>query len=295
MTLQFWATAVVLSLAAVGFLLMPLLRDPRTAGRRRRTLREVNAAVYRDRMDELKADLANGVLGQEQYDAALADLKREMVESGGAEADASSAGDSAVSSRGLVFGSAAAFALLVPVSAVVIYSAIGGGEEALDPQAATAQQQQQQGGHSVEEWESLLGQLQEQLERNPDNVNGWALLGRMLAQMERYEAASEAYREAIERGGSENPNLLVQYADVLGVTRGGLQGEPAELVERALELDPDNLQGLWLAGSAAYQQEDYQQAREYWEQLLATLPADSQEATIIRDNLDQLDRLTGEG
>ncbi len=297
MTVQFWLGAAVLTVVALGFLVAPLLRDPRQAHRRRRTRSEVNAAVYRDRMDELATDLANGILGQEQYDAALADLKREMVDSGGVDPDAPAAAEHSAAGRGLVLGSALTFALLVPVASVVIYGVVGGGEEALDPQGATAlAQQQQDRGHSVEEWEALLGQLQEQLERNPDNVNGWALLGRMLSQMERYGASAEAYREALERGGRTNPNLLVQYADVLAVTRGGgLDGEPMDLVKEALALDPEHVQGLWLAGSAALQKEDYAQAREYWEQLLAVLPAGSEEAGIIRDNLEFVSRLAGEG
>ncbi|MCA1771033.1 MAG: hypothetical protein LC652_14185, partial [Halomonas sp.] len=77
-------------------------------------------------------------------------------------------------------------------------------------------------------------------------------------------------------------------ADVLAELEGGLAGEPAALIERALAINPDHPQGLWLAGTLAYQDEAFDEARAYWEHLLATLPAESPEADVIRGNLAEL-------
>ena len=52
--------------------------------------------------------------------------------------------------------------------------------------------------------------------------------------------------------------LLADLADVLAMTRSQrLQGEPEKLVLRALEIDPQNLKALALAGTAAFERKDF--------------------------------------
>jgi cytochrome c-type biogenesis protein CcmH len=65
----------------------------------------------------------------------------------------------------------------------------------------------------------------------------------------------------------DEPNVLVDYADALGATQQSLQGKPTELVMQALKLDPANWKGLALAGTAAFDRNDYKQAVAYWEHL----------------------------
>jgi cytochrome c-type biogenesis protein CcmH len=66
-----------------------------------------------------------------------------------------------------------------------------------------------------------------------------------------------------------------------------MKGEPEELVLRALQLDPKNLKALALAGSAAFERNDFRAAARYWERMLPLVPADTEDARTIQANIDE--------
>src|SRR5690606_40618788 len=101
----------------------------------------------------------------------------------------------------------------------------------------------------------------------PDDVEGWPLPGRAYPVLGRLEEAARAFRHAAERS-PKAPRLLADLADALAMAQGqSLKGEPERLVLRALELDPDNLKALALAGTAAFEQGNYAQAAALWERI----------------------------
>ena len=71
----------------------------------------------------------------------------------------------------------------------------------------------------------------------------------------------------------------------------GRVGEPARLVERALQLVPKNTKVLALAGSLALDRKDYAAAMRYWEQLARAEPAGSAPARQARLSIAQAQRL----
>ncbi len=292
--------ALALCVIALLFVLYPILRD--AAGRSRSPSRQqANASIHEDRIRELEQDLENGTLSREQFDAAMAELDRDLVQSGGIDPDgAAASAEAAPRGRpGVVVTAAAVSALLVPLMALALYSAIG--DQRAFTQGGTPQapeQGQQTAGmsqqHDRSEIEALAEQLRQRLEQNPDDANGWVLYGRTMIQLDNLQKAQNAFERAFELGADEDPNLLAAYADILAANTGNLQGKPEEYLERALEIDPENVRALWLAGTAAYNESDYAEAREYWERLLKVVPEGSDEAETIRANLEQLPA-AGEG
>ncbi|OOG25694.1 c-type cytochrome biogenesis protein CcmI [Thioalkalivibrio denitrificans] len=293
--------AFVIALAAfivgaVGFVVYPLLRSARP-GAKRRTRRDVNAAIYRDRLAELDYDMAHGTLTRQQYDAAVADLEEELVQSGALDPEDNASGRKS-GQRLLLVGSGAVAALGVPLLALALYGNVG----FVDAVPTGGAQSMARGGQSpsdgavrmptgpddVENLAVLADRLRARLAENPEDRVGWALLGRTLVVLDRIEESSEAFATAVALDGYRDPDLLVQYADVLAEVRGGLEGEPKELIDKALELAPDHPQALWLAGSADYFAADYDGARHYWERLLSVLPPDSESASIVRSNLERI-------
>src|SRR5204862_6103523 len=90
--------------------------------------------------------------------------------------------------------------------------------------------------------------------------------------------------------------LLADFADALAMTRDQkLLGEPEQLVQRALEVEPTNLKALALAGTAAYERQDYARAAELWGRMLPLVPADSEDARMIAGNVDEAKKLAGIG
>jgi cytochrome c-type biogenesis protein CcmH len=182
---------------------------------------------------------------------------------------------------------ARAFALLVGLGiaagSVSTYVALGRPDAAV-PYAEQAAQPAQPAGtgnadaqRSVtpEQIEKMVAALAARLEAQPNDAAGWQRLARSYTVLGRYRDAALAMRRASQLLPGD-PNLLAELADLLGMTQGKrLAGEPARLVQQALDLDPRHAKALALAGSVAFEARDYAAARGYWERLLGVLPPDS--------------------
>lgn len=287
----FLLAALVLCLVALAFVAYPLLRSGQAT--EADTQADVNRAVHRDRVGELDQDLAAGTLSQAQYDLALADLERELLDSGALAEESAAAGPrpqrlatvaAAVCLAGLPF---AAMGLYLGVgSAEAVFATASPATNAAPPVSAEGRQR---------EFEMLAQQLQGRLAEQPDDLESWILLGRTQVYLDDLAAAERAFRGAMAHGGDRDPDALTRYADVLAERQGELAGEPATLIVRALAIDPDHPQGLWMAGSLAFETQELASARRHWERLLEVLPTESREAEIIRSNLERLGTLTDEG
>ncbi|MFO1328944.1 MAG: tetratricopeptide repeat protein [Rubrivivax sp.] len=140
------------------------------------------------------------------------------------------------------------------------------------------------GGGAIDQ---MAAQLQARLERTPDDADGWAMLARTLAVGGRHEAAVQAFRRALALR-PDDALLLVDCADALAMTRGGrIAGEPAALVQRALTLSPGLPKALSLAGSEAFERQDWAAAVRHWEQLQQAVGADNVFARQVAAGLAQ--------
>ncbi|MGE0372477.1 MAG: tetratricopeptide repeat protein, partial [Gammaproteobacteria bacterium] len=134
----------------------------------------------------------------------------------------------------------------------------------------------------------------QRLAAEPENAEGWAMLGRSYLVLERFDDARVALEKAVALN-LQTPDLLVDYADALAMASGqSLEGRPLELINQALAFDPNNHKGLWLAGTAAYERADYRAALEYWRRLYAMVPKDSEAARAMEGNIAEAESLLGE-
>ncbi|MDQ5849306.1 MAG: tetratricopeptide repeat protein, partial [Pseudomonadota bacterium] len=133
--------------------------------------------------------------------------------------------------------------------------------------------------------EGMVSRLVARLRENPEDADGWRLLGRSYTVLRRYQEAADAYAKAAARA-PRDAQLLADFADVLAMARGqSMQDEPERLVLRALEIDPKNLKALALAGTAAFERSDYAGAARYWGRMLALVPPGSDDAQDINSNI----------
>jgi cytochrome c-type biogenesis protein CcmH len=106
------------------------------------------------------------------------------------------------------------------------------------------------------------------MQQNPNDAEGWKMLGRAYRAMERYAEANAAFKKAVALS-PQNADLLADYAESLALQAGrSLAGEPTQLLDRALKLEPDNAKVLTLSGSAAFERGDYKTAIKRWEAVL---------------------------
>ena len=123
--------------------------------------------------------------------------------------------------------------------------------------------------------QAMAQRLAERLARQPDDADGWAMLARTHALSGQHAKAVDAFRKA-ERLRPADAVLLADFADALAMTQQRqLSGEPLQLVQRALKIDPVNLKALSLAGTEAFDRGDFAGAVRHWEALQAAGGPDS--------------------
>jgi len=270
----FWLIGAVAAAAVIAWVLRPLLRRKNAAAPSRAA---ANVAIYRDQLRELDADLAAGTLAREDYERARAELEARALRDAG-QPDAPAAEPPG---RGFAWTLAAS----VPLAAVALYVLVG------NPGGIDREAQLHASRAQVE---SMVERLAARQRENPDDVNGWKLLGRSYGVLGRYAEAADAYAKAAVRA-PRDAQLLADLADVLAMARGqSLQGEPEQLALRALEIEPGNLKALALAGSASFERKDYAAAAKHWERMLAYVEPNSEDARAIQQNVAEARSLAKE-
>ena len=256
--IAFWLIAALFVAVALLLVLLPLLRQRKSAAGTDRDA--TNVKLYRDELDDLEREHGEGTLGEEQYREARQEIERRLLED---VAPAAPEAAAAPAGAGSTRWAALAVALVLPLVAVLGYLQFGD-IKALDPQV-------RQEGHAVTPTQiaEMIDKLAQRLKQNPGDADGWAMLGRSNAVLGRYQAAADAYARAAGLMG-DDADLLADYADTLAMAHGGdLAGEPMEIVQRGLKVDPNNVKLLALAGSAEFAQKNYSGAVQYWQRSLA--------------------------
>jgi len=281
--ITFWIITAGLAIIAALFVILPLLKmqqlpDLVGAGAEQRL------SVYRDHSAELDEERRSGRLDADDYEKACGELEGRMLEEV-AEAEAPVAAP-APRRYGAV---ALAIGVAVPLLALFVYLTIGN-PAALRPQQADAPH-----GLGQQQMDAMIARLSARLEKNPQDVNGWVMLGRAQTVLGRFDAASAAYAKSVELVPN-NAQLLADYADAMAMAQGErLQGEPERLIERALRVDPNNTKALALAGTVAFERKDFGLAVKHWEHLRDSIPAGSEFAKSIQGSIDEAKALAAAG
>ena len=162
---------------------------------------------------------------------------------------------------------------LTPLLAVVIvatvavsvglYSRIG------SPDVASAGAQ----SDTLPDMESAIASLQQRLEDNPDDVNGWNMLARSYMAMQRFGDAVTAFERVMELEDGGNAQTLVDLALAISSRDGtAIEGRTSSLIESALALEPNNPAALFYSGIASANRGDTETAAARWEMLLGLNP-----------------------
>ena len=292
--ITFLVLAALLIGLALLFLLPPLLQG---AVANDGGLDAVNISIYKDRLAELENEFREAQLSVEEYEQERRELELRLLEDvpPTTGAGATLAPPAVQGSRGL----ALAAGLALPALAALLYVQLGTPQafsttaiasqtaSPIPPASASAQPER----FSQEGIENMVKALAARLEKDPNDAQGWTMLGRSYTSMGRYAEASNAYAKATALD-SQNSALWVDYADTLAMASGErLAGKPVELINKALALDPNNHKALALAGSAAFEMENYSQAVAYWKRLQQLLPADSEMRRSVSAGIEQAQRL----
>jgi len=267
----FLAAAFVV--AALLFVLWPLLRKPSGGAA---STRAVNLAIYRDQFAELERDLKLGTLDSAQYEGARAELQKRLLEEVGEGGEAASA-----VGRGSRL-TALLIALALPAAAATLYVVLGqpqgiGAAKRSVPDAAPV---------SAEEFKVMTDKLAERMRQNPGDAAGWVMLGRAYKALERYPDAADALAKAYALQPTE-AEVMIEYAEALGQVSGSLQGQPRQLLDKALTIAPNDAKALTMAGGAAFEAKEYPRAIAFWEKLSIQVPKESELGKALASGIER--------
>jgi cytochrome c-type biogenesis protein CcmH len=251
-------------LLALWFVLPPLFAYAES--RKSDEMRAANVLVYQDQCQELETDLRNGLIGEQEQQKEKEELERRLLaDTETAQRADSSSPATLPRTRKVAYAVAAA----IPIVAVAFYLTRGN-PKALNPETAPSTMpatETQAGEMTPQQIAANVGKLAKRLEDNPNDAQGWVMLGRSYTMTGRYADAATSYARATALNGSD-ATLWADYAEAQAMSNGqSLAGKPMEAVNKALAVDPKNEKALALAGSAAFAAKDYKKAIEYWQKL----------------------------
>jgi|GEM_PF-54893 len=152
------------------------------------------------------------------------------------------------------------------------------------------------GAHSEqdEQIRAMVDGLAARLENEPDNVQGWLMLGRSRLVLQEPELAQQAFERAKELA-PDNPDVLVGYAASLlraSETPGGdpiISEEAVAIYEKLLTLTPDDPEPRWLLGLAAAQAGNKDDAIGHWQDLLGLIEEGAEDREIVEARIAALE------
>lgn len=258
----FVIAGVVLALVAVLALLWPLLRARRGGA----------DGGLQARRKALQGAFDAGVLSREEFEAKRAALEAETSAPSG---DVARAG----TKRALI-----AIAIVVPLAAVGLYAMLGRPDAvSISGTPATTAMPASGGMPPADaaqkpgmDMSAAIDSLRAKLDKNPADADGWLLLGRAYESMGRNADGRQALEKAYALA-KDRPAIEIAYAEALALDspERRIDGKPLEMIRHALQVEPDNQDGLWLLGMSDYQQGRYAEAIASWEKIRVQLGPDS--------------------
>jgi cytochrome c-type biogenesis protein CcmH len=257
--MMLWFVFALMTAAAIFAVLLPLgLGGGQQAGGN-------EATVYRDQLTEVDSDHQAGLIGTAEAEAARVEIGRRLLAAADQDRDAP------VGSNVRLRRVAAVVALAgLPILAVATYLPLGSPRLGDFPLA-----ERTRGPDVKEPLEALVAQVEQHLEKNPNDGRGWTVLAPVLARLGRFDDSARAFRNAITYNG-ESADRRADLGEVMAAAAGGVVTAEAKAeFERALALDAGEAKASYFLGLAAEQDGRKSDAAEIWRAMLARGAADA--------------------
>lgn len=268
-----WLAFAVLALLAVIVVLPPLVRRAPDAAR------ATELAVYADQLKELDADLERGLISAVEADAARTEIKRRIL----AVPQPSAAAAAKAPSR----AAAIAFGTVLIAASLGTYLALG--RPTLPSRFYDAAAEREAGGKEMlAEVEAMVARLAERLKAEPNNPQGWRMLGWSYVQLGRVKDGIDALARAITLD-PKNAALRSQYGEALVQDADG-QVTPDALAafDEALKYDAKDPRARFYKGLHLLQSGHDRDAFDLWVALIREAPADAEWLTGLRAQAREL-------
>jgi cytochrome c-type biogenesis protein CcmH len=261
-----WFVFALMTAAAIFAVLWPLRHNGRAPSDGSET------AVYKDQLAEIDRDVAHGLIGSPEAEAARVEIGRRLL------AAVDGQRDPPVASNIRWRRSAAIMALVgLPIMAVAFYLPLGSprlGDFPLAERARTPV--------ATQPLDTLVAGVEAHLEKNPADGRGWSVLAPVLARLGRYDDAVRAYRNSITYNG-DSAERRADLGEAITAAAGGVVTSEAKAeFDRAVALNTDEAKASYFLGVAAEQDGRTAEATSIWRAMLAKAPPDAPWRPVVR-------------
>jgi len=276
----FWSTSVGLLLVSIIVILKTLFNKNKS-----NIKNENNSKIlYEQKLLEIDKDIENNTLSSNDAENIKKELKNTLQEYQ-IESDSllSNSYHSSKNEKKIV---SLILILIIPVFVFGVYNIVGS-PDVIEKLALTSNiSDTQNSNEQLASVDEMLNRVERRLLDNPDNIDDWLMLANSYLVLKRYPESIRAFENLYRLVGDE-PSLLFRYADALAMANSAtFTGKPAEMIKKALLLDPENTMGLWLAGLASYEEGKIKEAITHWEKVLPKLKDGSEEQKNIKKYLE---------
>jgi len=264
-TLPLWGLVAAVTIITLIILVVPLMRR-RGAASAAREVYDIN--VYKDQLEEIDRDLDRRLMDEAQAAAARVEIKRRMLSSASQVDTRKQEEKSDVTpSSNLVM--IVAIVLVLPAAALATYLHLGRPGQPDLPFAERPAPTRLAANVENRELSSVTEQLKNRLQREPDDLRGWMLLGRSYMSLSQFADAAEAYGRAYGLSG-EDGEIGSEYAEALSLAADSVITPLAHGIFRdALLTDPLNAKARFYLAMKLAQDGDIQGALQGWIDLAA--------------------------
>ncbi len=254
-----WFVFALMTVAAIFAVLWPLSRGARPAEG------GTEAAVYADQLAEIDRDVAAGLIGAPEAEAARIEISRRLL----AAADS---GRTAPAQSNLRLRRASAILALIalPVAAATFYLSLGSPQLGDFPLAERSRV-----ADANQPLDNLVAQVEAHLEKNPTDGRGWNVLAPVLARLGRYDEAIRAFRNSITYNGDSAERRSDLGEALIGSAGGVVTTEAKAEFERAVAQNAVDPKANYFLGLAAEQDGRQADAASIWRAMLEKAPAEA--------------------
>ncbi len=282
--LLFLAITLGMALIAAGVVVWVLLRQGPVATSASQAA--ANVKVYREQIQDLDREHASGHLSQSEWQQSRDELSGRLLQ------DTAQEDEPLVKTQAQAWPTAVFIAFALPIAAIGLYLALGK-PEALNPMAAAAAAAAASPEQAApQELSQLAENLANKLQAEPDNLQGWVMLGRTYRSMGNLEAALKAFDRALKL--QPDDELSLARVEVLAAkNQGRFDGEPWRVIREVLQRDPQNYGALLLAGSASYADARYADTLDFWQRARTQLAANHPDVPSLDEALSAVQKEVG--
>ena len=137
-------------------------------------------------------------------------------------------------------------------------------------------------------------QLQESLQRKPNDAQGWALLAQAYSALNQPEQALGALNHLLKLK-PDDPDAMVAWVEATAENSPSHRIDDASRakLQRALQIEPTHQRALWLLGISDFQRNNFADAAKQWKTLLPLLDPGSRVTETVKQELAEAEARAG--